>query len=260
VGAILGTLIAGFVLLPKLGVSKTIFVAAVLNVTVGVIAILLQRRATSELPGGQPSGEVDGVEIEGSRIWIFAAFASGFVTISTQVSWTRILTMIIGSSTYAFSIVVALFLIGLAAGAWWIARKDRTETLRATLMRIEGFTAISLLASLYSLNKIPAILITLGLHFQTSSWAGLLALQILSATLLILVPAYLMGMVMPLVLVWASADQTRAVARVGRSYAVNTIGAIAGAFMAGFVLIPKTSTRFTLLLAATFCLVVAGVA
>jgi spermidine synthase len=259
-GAILGTLIAGFVLLPELGVRKTIFVAAVLNVLVGVIAIVLQRRAMSELPVDQPPAEVDGVEIEGSRFWIFAAFASGFVTISTQVSWTRILTMIIGSSTYAFSIVVALFLIGLAAGAWWIARKDRTENLRAMTMRIEIFTAISLLASLYSLNKIPAILITLGLHFQTSSWAGLLGLQILSATLLILVPAYLMGMVMPLVLIWASADQARAVGRVGRSYAVNTIGAIAGAFMAGFVLIPKTSTRFTLLLAATFCLVVAGVA
>jgi len=259
-GAILGTLIAGFVLLPELGVRKTIFVAALLNVMVGVIAIVLQRRAMSELPVDQPPAEVDGVEIEGSRFWIFAAFVSGFVTISTQVSWTRILTMIIGSSTYAFSIVVALFLIGLAAGAWWIARKDRTATLRATIMRIEVFTAISLLASLYSLNKIPAILITLGLHFQTSSWAGLLGLQILSATLLILVPAYLMGMVMPLVLVWAGADQASAVARVGRSYAVNTIGAIAGAFMAGFVLIPKTSTRFTLLLAATFCLGVAGVA
>ena len=260
-GAILGTLLAGFVLLPELGVRTTILVAAILNVVVGVIAIVLQRRATSELPVDQPRAEVDGPSVEdSSRFWIFAAFASGFVTISTQVSWTRILTMIIGSSTYAFSIVVALFLIGLAAGAWWIARKDRTETLRATIMRIEVFTAISLLASLYSLNKIPAILITLGLHFQTSSWAGLLALQILSATLLILVPAFLMGMVMPLVLVWASADQTRAVARVGRSYAVNTIGAIAGAFIAGFVLIPKTSTRFTLLLAATLCLVVAGVA
>jgi spermidine synthase len=46
---------------------------------------------------------------------VLCALASGFVTISTQVSWTRILTMVIGSSTYAFSIVVALFLIGLAA-------------------------------------------------------------------------------------------------------------------------------------------------
>ncbi len=206
--------------------------------------------------------EVDGPTLDfGSNgFWIFAALVSGFVTISTQVSWTRVLTMIIGSSTYAFSIVVALFLIGLAGGAWFVARKDRSEKLRGLILVVEVLTAISLVVSLFVLNKLPVLLIYLGLSFQTASWAGLLALQILSATLLILVPALLMGMVMPLVLVWASGDREKAVARVGRSYAVNTIGAIGGAFIAGFVLIPKTSTRFTLLLAATCCLLVAAVA
>lgn len=261
-GAILGTLAAGFVLLPVLGVRMTIAFAAVMNVIVGVAAIVLQRRTRSTPPVEQTPVEVDGptLELDGSRFWTFAALASGFVTISTQVSWTRILTMIIGSSTYAFSIVVALFLIGLAGGAWLVARKDRSDRLRATILKVEVLTAVSLLLSFFVLNKLPALLVTLGLRFQTSSWAGLLALQILSATLLILMPALLMGMVMPLVLVWASGERKKAVARVGRSYAVNTIGAIAGAFITGFVLIPKTSTRFSLLLAATFCLLVAGVA
>jgi spermidine synthase len=262
VGAILGTLAAGFVLLPTLGVRTTIVVAAVMNIIVGAIAIVLQHRTKATLPVEHAPVEVQhsAPKFDSRRFWFFAALASGFVTISTQVSWTRILTMIIGSSTYAFSIVVALFLIGLALGAWFVARKDRSERLRLTILKVELLTAISLLLSLFILNKIPALLITLGLRFQTSSWAGLLALQIMSATLLILIPALLMGMVMPLVLVWASGDQQRAVTRVGRSYAINTIGAIAGAFITGFVLIPKTSTRFTLLLAATCCLVVAAVA
>src|SRR5687768_5094980 len=69
-----------------------------------------------------------------------------------------------------------------------------------------------------------------------------------------------MGMVMPLVLVWATGDQAKTDARVGRTYAVNTIGAIAGAFVTGFVLIPKTSIRFTLLLAAALCVFVAALA
>lgn len=261
-GAILGTIAAGFVLLPALGVRTTIVVAAVLNVLVGVIAILLQRRTQATAAVEPASVEVVGSALDfgSSRFWIFAALASGFVTISTQVSWTRILTMIIGSSTYAFSIVVALFLIGLAAGAWFVARKDRSEKLRGMILKVEALTAISLLVSLFVLNKLPVLLIYLGLRFQTSSWGGLLFLQILCATLLILLPALLMGMVMPLVLVWASGDRAKAVSRVGRSYAVNTIGAIAGAFITGFVLIPKTSTRFTLLLAATCCLLVAAVA
>ena len=65
---------------------------------------------------------------------------------------------------------------------------------------------------------------------------------------------------MPLVLVWATSDPAAAVARVGRAYAVNTIGAIAGAFFTGFVLIPKTSTKFALVLSAVVCVIVAGLA
>jgi spermidine synthase len=260
-GAILGTVAAGFVLLPVLGVRTTIAVAAVINVLVGVIAIVLQRRTSLAAIVADNARVSDAIpESDSSRFWLFAALASGFVTISTQVSWTRILTMIIGSSTYAFSIVVALFLIGLAIGAWLVARKDRSQRLRSFILRVELLTAISLLLSLFSLNRIPALLITLGLRLNVSSWTGLLGLQILCATLLILTPALLMGMVMPLVLVWAGSDQTKAVARVGRSYAINTIGAIAGAFITGFILIPFTSTRFTLLFAAICCLIVAGVA
>lgn len=257
VGAILGTLVAGFVLLPLLGVRTTIAVAALLNILVGVVAISLQRRTgfVAEMPHVEQSIATT----DHDRFWLFAALASGFVTISTQVSWTRILTMIIGSSTYAFSIVVALFLIGLAIGAWLVARKDRSQTLRLTVLKVEVLTAISLVLSLFVLNKTPAVLVTIGLKFQIASWIGLLLLQIFCATLLILVPAVLMGMVMPLVLVWAG-SQTSSVARVGRSYAINTIGAIAGAFVTGFLLIPKTSTRFTLLFAATCCVAVACVA
>ena len=259
-GAIAGTLIAGFVLLPLLGVRKTFAIAAILNVLVGVIAILLQRRATSTTAETPLDADHSIATVDSSRFWLFAALMSGFVTISTQVSWTRILTMIIGSSTYAFSIVVALFLIGLALGAWLVARKDRSQTLRLWILKVEVFTVISIVLSLFVLNKTPAVLITLGLKLKIASWLGLLVLQIFCATLLILVPAVLMGMVMPLVLVWAGSERVQSVARVGRSYAINTIGAIAGAFVTGFVLIPKTSTRFTLLFAATCCLVVACIA
>jgi spermidine synthase len=261
VGAILGTLAAGFVLLPALGVRATIFIAAGINVFVGVIALGLEgknlKNSSSQLKTNvfPPTAVIE----DGARFWLVAAFVSGFVTISTQVAWTRILTMIIGSSTYAFSIVVALFLIGLAGGAWIVGRKDRSAKLRAAILVVEAITAVSLLLSLFVMNRIPALLIRLGLSLQVSSWGGLLALQIISATLLILVPALLMGMVMPLVLVWAS-NQTGGAGRVGRSYAVNTIGAITGAFATGFVLIPKTSIRFTLLLCATLCLFVAGLA
>ena len=260
-GAILGTLVAGFVLLPAVGVRATIVIAATVNILIGLLALRIQRHAPHQASSvvGKSFLIDRPAEADRSRFWFLAALASGFVTISTQIAWTRVLTMIIGSSTYAFSIVVALFLMGLAGGAWFVGRKDRSAKLRSTILIVELITAIGLLFSLFVLNQIPALLVNLGLRLQISSWAGLLGLQIMSATLLILAPALLMGMVMPLVLVWAS-NQARAVNRVGRAYAVNTIGAIAGAFATGFVLIPKTSIRFTLLLAATGCVLVAALA
>src|ERR1043166_6125254 len=268
-GAIFGCIAAGFFLLPILGVRGTIFTAAVINVVIGIVAIIADRQVDSNGPADS-AAKLEETVNEGpqlasttgnSRFWLTCAFVSGFVTISTQVAWTRVLTMIIGSSTYAFSIVVALFLMGLAGGAYVVGRKDLSAILRETVMKVEILTALSVVFTLVLINKIPALLITSGLRFNVNSWAGLLTLQIVSVALLILLPEFLMGMVMPLVLNWAGTKpRDQSVQLVGRSYAVNTVGAIAGAFVSGFILIPKVNTRFTILFAAALCVIVAGIA
>ena len=268
-GAICGCIAAGFFLLPSFGVTGTIYTASLINMVIGVVAILADRRKPEEpavISENRPKEESSGlvqtqIQLTGTKFWLLCAFVSGFVTISTQVAWTRMLSMIIGSSTYAFSITVALFLVGLSVGAFFIARRNVSGKLRKTVLTVELLTAVSLVFSLFVVNRIPAGLVAAGLSLGISSWGGLLALQITSVALLILLPALLMGMVMPLVLVWTdSATGDKSVQLVGRSYAVNTIGAIAGAFSAGFVLIPRTSTRFTILFAAALCVIVAGLA
>jgi spermidine synthase len=277
-GAIGGSIAAGFFLLPLLGVRSTIYVASLINMIIGLVAIVSDRRAASAIVSDNRSAQVPevggvveekpgttgvsrAIEVGGTRFWLFCAFVSGFVTISTQVAWTRMLTMIIGSSTYAFSIAVALFLLGLSTGAYMITRLNLGGKLRSTLLTVEILTAVSLVFSLGMVNMIPRFLISAGLELKIDSWAGLLILQIISVALLILLPAFLMGTVMPLVLVWAGANSGDASVRlVGRSYAVNTLGAIVGAFGAGFLMIPKVSTRFTVLFAAALCVIVAGIA
>ena len=289
-GAICGTIAAGFFLLPAFGVRETIYTAAAVNIVIGIVAILADR--ANQVPvAGSPAGQpgwgawINAPEIplaaarkapspgskdfapfadkhdDETKFWLFCALVSGFVTISTQVAWTRVLAMIIGSSTYAFSIVVALFLMGLSGGAYLIGRSDYSGKLRRTMLNVELVTAISLFLSLFIVNWTPGLLVTAGLGLKVGSWAGLLTLQILSAALLILLPAFLMGTVMPLVLIWASELQRReSVELIGRSYALNTIGAIVGTLCAGFVLIPKISTKYTIVFAAALCVIVAGLA
>jgi len=282
-GAIFGAIIAGFILLPSLGVRATIWIAAGINLLIGIGAILIDSRQTA--PRGVIAfGEVTpsegdkstavpaqqegiGLEKRSQAFWLTCAFVSGFVTFSVQVVWSRLLAMIIGSSTYAFSIVVALFLLGLSVGAFAVSRgKSRgvdQRRLRRAIFIIEILTAGSLFISLFITNITPGLLLIAGFNFGVSSWSGLLALQIFAATLLVLVPAVLMGMVMPLVLIWAGGDvpdSSTVTNRVGRSYAVNTIGAIAGSVATAFVLIPMASTRLTVWLAGALCLAIAGIA
>ncbi len=269
-GAVLGTLMAGFLLLPGFGVQITIYIAAAVNLIVGIVAIVADRNSHADLATSASSPQTlekpialenDFKFVDSKGFWLFCAFVSGFVAISTQVAWTRLLAMIIGSSTYAFSIVVALFLIGLAGGAYVIGRRDRSAKLRKLVLILESVTALSLLLSTALVGQLPNWLIQAGLWLQVESWGGLLALQIGAAAFLVLLPAFLMGTIMPLVLVWANSHQPPAsIWLVGRSYAVNTLGAIAGAFLTGFILIPKATTRFTLLFATSLCLVVAGLA
>jgi spermidine synthase len=264
-GAIFGTLVAGFVLLPSFGVRATVYIAAFINIAIGTGAIFLEKsRAQSSVSSEQALEDQallseQQLDSGSERFWLLCAFVSGFVTISAQVAWTRLLAMIIGSSTYAFSIVVALFLVGLSLGAYLIGLRDFRVNVRKVMMTAQVLTAAALYLSLFIVARIPVLLVKLGLALSLSSWLGLLTLQIGFAALLILLPAFVMGTVMPLVLVWAAKDPGRSVRLVGRSYAINTIGAITGAFLSGFILIPKATTRFTILFAASLCLIVAGI-
>jgi spermidine synthase len=276
VGAIIGTIAAGFLLLPSLGVQKTIWFAASINLAIGIAAVLIegsaQRSAAVKMPNSANQTKDSNVNaaFESRGFWLFCAFISGFVTISMQIVWSRLLSMIIGSSTYAFSIVLALFLGGLSVGAYLgsLLKNRSPHQLRRSLPLIQFMTAASLFLSLPVTNVIPRLLVGAGFRLGINSWSGLLALQVVAAMLLILLPAILMGLVMPLVLRWAEAGRAGKkedpgplpASRVGQSYAINTIGAIAGSIVTAFLLIPKTNTRFTIFCVTSLSLIVAALA
>ncbi len=279
-GAIIGTVLAGFFFLPGFGVRITIWIAAAVNLLIGVAAFLFDRKQSSlaratfdaryanQFSQTEYSSTHDEVHLPGRRrFWFLCAFASGLITIGMQIVWSRVLTMIIGSSTYAFTIVLALFLIGLAVGAWIVSSMIQTDlvALRRTVLIVQLLTAAMLFFSLRLTSAVPSLLVQTGFRLAVNSWIGLLLLQIAASSLLILVPAILMGMIMPIVLTWAG-EVTDEVAKkrslsaklVGQSYAVNTVGAIVGAILAAFVLVPMTSTRFAVYCMASVCVGIAG--
>src|SRR4051812_41318608 len=132
VGAIVGTAIAGFVLIEVLGLTGALVVGAVCSGTAGVIALLLDRRRTTDeapeaaadvaavraLAGGNASAPTPIVGRTGSRrLALSLAFVSGLTSLGYQVVWNRLLGAGTGSSTYVFTVILALFLVGIAVGA-----------------------------------------------------------------------------------------------------------------------------------------------
>jgi spermidine synthase len=272
-GAIVGTLAAGFLLLPMLGVQVTIWIAALTNLLVGITVLLVQPRLSSGRLGAVPkravipraqTDEASSLSAQANRsLWFLCAFASGFVTIGMQVVWSRVLAMIIGSNTYAFTLVLALFLVGLAIGAWIVGVTASADSrrLRRFIFAVQLLIVLSLFVSFRLTSSVPPLLIFTGFRLAINSWHGLLALQSLAAAILILVPATLMGMIMPLVLVWtADAGKRAPESLVGQAYALNTLGAISGSIMTTFALIPMASTRFAVFTMAAISIAVAAIA
>ena len=142
-GAFAGCAAAGFGLLPVLGLWKSTLVAALLNITAGGVAILVaggRHRApkASAPPGaddfGQDSSVGSSVAID-PRLLLALYGLSGFAAMAYQVAWTRALILSMGASTYAFSAIVACFILGLGLGSLLIAPWVRRNSIGSSRLK-----------------------------------------------------------------------------------------------------------------------------
>ncbi|HYF51586.1 MAG TPA: fused MFS/spermidine synthase [Planctomycetota bacterium] len=262
-GAVLGAAAAGFILLPALGKIGTNFVAVAFNAILALSAIVVGWRAVTPPNmmqvltehNRQKASQSAAAPIPSSvvRFAVLAFGVTGFAAMATQIGWTRAISLGTGSSTYAFSLIVSVFIMGLSLGGWWgsrIASKapDVVKTLAFVLLAI-GMICMALAALLGLGPLMFYFLLAWGTDPGSGgmSWSLLLAIQALGIALLIIVPTFLMGATMPLTLQVAAADSSRNAGRtVGNVYAINTVGSILGSFLGGLVVLPFLEIQTTL--------------
>lgn len=276
-GAVLGAAATGFALIPVLGMSATTTTAATINILLGVVALSLSRRVEGadafEANGPDPAEKMETgrgnprptQERAASHqvAVIIAGFAvSGFVALSYEVIWSRVLALIIGSSVYAFSIMLTTFLIGLAAGAAIASRVvDRIRRPVAAFAFIEVGIGVTSLIGAYLFNDLPYIFVQLYRWVDSNAFGLLLFARFLIASLVMFGPTLLLGALFPLVVRIVSRGKGQGTGRtVGDAYAANTLGAIAGSFASGFVLIPWIGLVGSIRLAVALNFIVAGAA
>lgn len=233
-GAIAGTVVAGFLLLPAFGLNGTVLFGVVVNVLVFVLAALIAQSIASNGSLDEPisAGDaLDNISAEGEssqrRLWILPLMlVSGATSFIYEVLWTRLLGHILGGSIAAFATMLAGFLGGIAIGSAIAARfaSSRAAATRWFIIVQCGVAVASML--IYQL--LPYVIP------DTYGLSGNIVLAIL-----VLLPATIfIGATFPLAVRILAVDKLDAASSSARVYSWNTVGAILGATAAAFFVIP----------------------
>ncbi len=252
-GALAGALLTGYVLIGGLGMQRTFYLAATVNVLVAAGAWWLSRREVVESatvgsdPRHIPTGsDPTAIDVVPAATVLAVMAVSGFAALALEIVWFRVLVQFLPATTYAFTTMLATVLGGIAAGSALAARHlARPRAWGNTLAWVQGATSVVVLLSLALLGA------TYAAGWRTSGLTQGAAAAILPAALL-------MGYAFPIAIALWTRGGLAAEAPdrpVGRLYSANVLGGIAGAVIGGFVLLPWLGSRRALIaLAALYLL------
>jgi spermidine synthase len=245
-GAVFGAWASAFIFMRLWGVQSTIWMTALLNLAISAIIFLVFKpslKGSNQVDIESPLLPLDTRE----KLILFSFALSGMVALIYQIAWNRILSLLLGSSIYAFSLILTVFILGLALGT---ASFSRLLSRFDDLMKVYGITQIiigvSSLLIIPLFGSIPFvnrwIYENWGLEFEFIQFTNFLIIFSL-----LFIPTFFMGAQFPLVIKMMARKVETLGRHVGRIYACNTIGTIVGSFLAGFVLIPGLGMQITLI-------------
>ena len=244
-GAMLGALLAGFALPAALGTRTGLALAVATSAAIGLAALSLARRGDPEREAAPQEQAEPPAPSPTGALWLAAAL-SGFGTLALEVLFVRLLSQRSEGSVYTFGLLLAIFLLALAAGAWWVARRlDRGDAWRL-LARTQTVAVIAILVAPPLFQRIPL----LTLFSRDDSLALRLTRFGLGAVLVLGPAVFLIGVVLPTTWALAARSARGVGAQVGRLVAANTAAGVAGSLAAGFVLLPVLGLGGSLVLVA----------
>ena len=248
-GAVLGAGLAGFWLVQSYGMVATLRLTALVNLIIGGTAILLSRSRLVEQGVPAAPAPAGGPKPAGSETLHWAGMIvalTGAVSMGFEVVSSRSLALIFGSSLQTFAVVLMAFILGIGLGSAWIASPARntksSEKLIVILLGLASVWVVVLVFKIefwvdfYGLTRSGLARTPLGYVYNLLLTTGM-ALVILGA------PAAFVGAVLPLTIRAVSQEGVLLGAKVGSLLTWNTLGAVAGSLLTGFVLMPKAGLR-----------------
>lgn len=257
VGAIVGCVLAGFYLLRLYDMPTATYFAAAVNAGVALLSAILAL-ATQYTPAGreQAEGAVKATKKQVSGPWpVYLTIAlSGLTALGAEVTWTRLLSLTFGPSVYTFSIILAVFLLGLGLGSAVASRMVRSIRDAAAALGACQFLLVAAVA--WSAFMIAAVMPfwPIDRALAPSAWVNY-QIDVLRCVWAVLPAAVLWGASFSFALAAAAPGQDDAGWIVAAVYVWNTFGAILGALGVSLVLIPWLGTHEVeqVLIAFSFC-------
>ena len=262
-GAAFGALLAGYLIIPSLGLWKTTLVAALLNFVVVWLALRLQKR--SRLPAEAQMHDttpppVDAATHRAGQFALVVLAVGGVVTLSLEVLYVHLLAVVAGNSVYAFSLMLFTFLLGLGGGAECARRLLRRKIqITFALAWLEMALAATILAGVFLWEGLPAYFASFEAYPLARDFGSREVVRGLVCFVAMFPPALAIGAIYPLAMECVGRASVGApIAALGRAAALNTAGNIAGVLATGFLLLPAIGALHSVQLLALVCLTLAA--
>ena len=262
IGGAAGVLIAGFWLLDVGGLPLTLAVAAIVNLVVFLIALGVARLGprvagvlgTSDEPAeeaarAETSPEAERLPIGVARLLLIVAFGTAIASFIYEISWIRMLSLLLGSATHSFELMLSAFILGLALGARWIRSRADTfaDPVRALgiVQCVMGLAALATIPLYLAGFQWTAALIT-ALKLNDGGYDLFTIARYFACIVVMLPSTFCAGMTLPLItrMLMRRGEGERAI---GNVYAVNTLGSIIGVVLAGLILLPLVGLKALLI-------------
>jgi len=268
IGAAVGVLFAGLVLIETVGLPGTLIVAGFMNVIAGLAAGLIARTharqllneevrpstvvAPAESTGPAAPSTRSSAEIGDVRVLLWVAFGTAVASFVYEIAWIRMLSLVLGSATHSFELMLSAFVLGLALGAFWIrGRADQLANPMRFLGIVQWVMGVLAVATLplyvESFDWMASVLRTV--QQNENGYRVFLMTRYLVALLVMLPATFCAGMTLPLItrMLMRGGSGERAI---GTVYAVNTLGSIVGVILAALVLMPLLGLKRLLVFGA----------
>lgn len=259
-GGVVGCLLAGFWLLERWGLRASLGAAAALNLGLAAAAFGMHRlfRPSSVAGPGAPENGGRVLDAPPRPLLLAGMVACSFASIAAEILWTRILSLTVGGTTYAFSLVLATFLGGLGLGSLWVGWRARHRGLSSRVLgSSQMLLGIFVLATMASYDGWLASL-GMDLH-EAESFAERARVSLWACVTIMLLPSFWFGMAFPLLSeLWI--HHPREMGRgVGSMYLASTAGGVAGSLCTTFALLPRAGLEAALAAVAAGCTLVGAV-